>query len=171
MHSRLIRAALGASTTLAILTGSAAAAPAFDRPPSRPHAIVSGGGTIDAFGIPVTVEAFIVGSTKGTAQGYYRSSSSFGGAEVAVQCLRVENGRAIAAGVITQSSAPGQIGMTASLTLDDRSSSGGPPRDRIILGVAPGVPPTAICSISPSLVAGPFTVLASGDFGIDVLPF
>ena len=172
MDSTIIRVVLGAVAAFAVLAGPASAAPALDRAPSRPHAIVSGSGTVDAFGIPVTVEAFIVGSSKGPAHGFYRSRSSFGVSEVAVQCLRVENGRAIAGGVITESSAPGQIGTSASLVLDDRSSSGVPPRDRVILGVAaPGTPPTALCSISPSLIAGPFSVLTSGDFTIDVLPF
>ncbi len=173
MHGTFFRIALGAATALAVLAGSAAAASApLDRSPLPPHAVVSGSGVIDAAGIPVSVEAFIVGSSNGPAYGFYRSRSRFGGSEVAIQCLRAENGRAIAGGVITQSSAPSQIGTTAALVLDDRSSSGEPPRDRIILGVAaPGTPPTAPCSISPALVAGPFDVLVGGDFTINVLSF
>ncbi len=167
MTRSLTRMGFVALAATALLAPPAATA---GRTPTPNHAVVAGTGTIASGFASTTVEIAVFGSINGRAEGFYRVPSA--GFEVSVSCLRIEGTRALASGVVTQSRVPSSLGLSASFVLDDRSTDGEPPLDRIILGIAnPSLPPTVPCGIAPSRIAGPFDTLVSGDFTINVLPF
>jgi hypothetical protein len=125
-------------------------------------ALVVGHGSFEVTGITVFITAAVVRSAEGRVYGFFRTfSPGFGGATVRATCLRIEGGRALIGGTITQSSAPGQVGTPSALVVDDRSHLGAPPSDRVIVGVGPTADQ---CSISPAAIAGPFDELTSGNF-------
>jgi hypothetical protein len=109
------------------------------------------------------IEVYAIRRADGAVWGTYRHGGS-GGFVVQARCLRTEANRAVVGGIIVRSpSAPSQVGMGASLVIEDRGDFGRPLGDRLISGVGP---PGNFCPFSPANVLGPFDDVVSGDFTV-----
>jgi hypothetical protein len=157
---------------LAVAAVTPAAAEVVPQAEGTGFALVAGRGTAvnpNVPGVRYQVEVFVVRGANGAVWGFYRHGGP-GGFLVEARCVRTEAGRALIGGIIVSSpSVPGQVGMGASLVVDDRGEFGRPLDDRLISGVGP--PTSTPCPFSPARVAGPWDDVVSGDFTVFTSPF